>query len=152
MHEGPRDEELDRARNRLEAGWRWEQEDLAGLAAGIGHAALWGQWRDWLAEHTAAMGVDAEAIKRLAHYVTDDNLTSGWSQPRPGKIATGAPPRRIIEASALFDDESVVPQVRRACRAWRRRFSVSLRSRFPAPSAGWPTIIPGDRGWKTACE
>ena len=56
---GPSEQELTRARNRLEAGWRWEQEDAAGLAAGIGHAALWGDWRDWQTEHAAALAVDA---------------------------------------------------------------------------------------------
>jgi zinc protease len=77
---GPTPEEIQRARNRLEAGWRWEQEDVAGLAAGIGHAALWGDWRDWQREHAAALAVDAEAICRVAgRYLIERNLTVGWS-------------------------------------------------------------------------
>ena len=96
--QGPTTEELARARNRLEAGWRWEQEDLSGLAAGIGHAALWGDWRDWQAEHAAALPVDAAAIvKVVARYLSEDNLTAGWSLPRP---------RRGRAAAALAGDRS----------------------------------------------
>ena len=83
---GPTEEELNRARNRLEAGWRWEQEDLAGIAAGIGHAALWGDWRDWQAEHAAALRVDSAAIRAAAgRYLIETNLTAGWSLPRAYK-------------------------------------------------------------------
>ena len=78
---GPLEQELARARNRLEAGWRWEQEDLAGLAAGIGHAALWGNWRDWQTEHAATLAVDAAAIQRVARSLTDD--TSQAAGPSP---------------------------------------------------------------------
>ncbi len=63
---GPTPEELSRSRHRLEAAWRWEQEDLAGLAAGLGNAALWGDWRSWPAEHRAAMAVGAAEIRRVA--------------------------------------------------------------------------------------
>jgi zinc protease len=80
---GPTSQELARARSRLEAGWRWEQEDLAGLAAGIGHAALWGDWRDWQTEHAAALAVGGNAIRRVAaRYLSDGNLTVGWSIPK----------------------------------------------------------------------
>jgi zinc protease len=109
---GPLEQELARARNRLEAGWRWEQEDLAGLAAGIGHAALWGDWRDWQAEHAAALAVDAAAIQRVARSLTDDNLTSGWSQPRPGKVVAGTHTRRIIELDPHGADEDVTHHAR----------------------------------------
>ena len=96
--QGPTTEELVRARNRLEAGWRWEQEDLSGLAAGIGHASLWGNWRDWQAEHAAALQVDAAAIvKVIARYLSEANLTAGWSLPRP---------RRGRAAAALAGDRS----------------------------------------------
>ena len=88
IEHGPTPQELARARSRLEAGWRWEQEDLAGLAAGIGHAALWGDWRDWQAEHAAALAVDAAAIRRVAaRYLTEGNLTAGWSLPRQDLLA-----------------------------------------------------------------
>jgi zinc protease len=81
---GPSDEELFRARNRLEAGWRWDQEDLLGLASGIGQAALWGDWRDWPGEHAAALAVDGASIQRVAAaYLVVSNLTIGWSLPRP---------------------------------------------------------------------
>ena len=91
--QGPTAEELARARNRLEAGWRWEQEDLSGLAAGIGHAALWGDWRDWQAEHAAALAVDAAAIRQvIARYLVETNLTAGWSLPRPRRGRRGRSP------------------------------------------------------------
>ncbi len=79
----PAEDELARARHRLEAGWRWEQEDIAGLAAGIGHAALWGDWRDWLRDHTEALAADGAAVARAAgRYLAECNLTVGWSLPR----------------------------------------------------------------------
>ena len=53
---GPTPDELARSRCRLEAAWRWERDDLAALASGLGHAALWGDWRTWPAEHRAATG------------------------------------------------------------------------------------------------
>ncbi len=88
---GPSEQELTRARNRLEAGWRWEQEDVAGLAAGIGHAALWGDWRDWQAEHAAALAVDAQAIQRVAaSYLVETNLTVGWSLTRPRRSSASS--------------------------------------------------------------
>jgi zinc protease len=102
---GPTPEELARARNRLDAGWRWEQEDLSGLAAGIGHAALWGDWRDWQVEHAAALAVDAAAIRRVAgDYLGPENLTVGWSLPRPRKdrarVASSAPADPAIRPGA----------------------------------------------------
>jgi zinc protease len=87
--EGPTPAELQRSRNRLEAAWRWEQEDLAGLAGGLGLFALNGDWRSWQAEHRAAIGVQAEDIRRVAStYLTEGNLTAGWSLPRPGRSVT----------------------------------------------------------------
>ncbi|MDR3622811.1 MAG: pitrilysin family protein [Paludisphaera borealis] len=76
---GPAPEELARVRNRFEAGWRWDQEDLLALACGVGQAALWGDWRDWQAEHAAALAVDAAAVRRVASkYLVESNLTAGW--------------------------------------------------------------------------
>jgi zinc protease len=96
--EGPLAEELERSRHRLEAAWRWEQEDVAGLAAGLGHVALWDTWRAWQAEHRAALAVDADDIRRVVtNYLVDHSLTVGWSLPRPGRalnvIMPAAPPR-----------------------------------------------------------
>jgi zinc protease len=109
IEQGPREQELSRARNRLEAGWRWEQEDLAGLAAGIGHAALWGDWRDWQSEHAAALAVDAAAIQGAARYLMDDKLTSGWSQPRPraGRRAEASPARRTTQVDSRVEHDHV---------------------------------------------
>ena len=98
---GPTAEELVRSRHRLEAAWRWEQEDLAGLAAGLGHVALWDDWRAWQAEHRASLSVDADDIRRVASaYLNDSGLTVGWSLPREGRSVNvllpgeEAPPQR----------------------------------------------------------
>src|SRR5262249_5391750 len=58
--EGPTHAELLRSRRRLEAAWRWEQEDLTGLAAGLGQFALWDDWRAWQAEHRAELAVKSD--------------------------------------------------------------------------------------------
>jgi len=87
--EGPTAAELARSRNRLEAAWRWEQEDLAGLAAGLGQFALNGDWRAWQAEHRAALAVKADDIRRVAStYLGEANLTVGWSIPGPGRAVS----------------------------------------------------------------
>ena len=87
--EGPSAAELERSRNRLEAAWRWEQEDLAGLAGGLGLFALNGDWRAWQAEHRDALAVHAEDIRRVAStYLTESNTTVGWSIPRPSRSVT----------------------------------------------------------------
>ena len=82
--DGPTEAELARSRNRLEAAWRWEQEDLPGLAAGLGHVALWDDWRAWQASHRAALAIRAEDVRRVASmYLVEGGLTAGWSLPRP---------------------------------------------------------------------
>ncbi len=84
--QGPTAAELERSRNRLEAAWRWEQEDLAGLAAGLGQFALNGDWRSWQAEHRSALAVQADDVRRVAStYLTEGNLTVGWSVPKAGR-------------------------------------------------------------------
>lgn len=88
-NEGPLPEELARSRHRLEAAWRWEQEDLAGLAAGLGNVALWDDWRAWQAEHRAALAVETDDIRRVAStYLIESSLTVGWSLPRSGRAMT----------------------------------------------------------------
>ncbi len=127
---GPTAEELARARNRLEAGWRWEQEDVAGLAAGIGHAALWGNWRDWQAEHAAALAVDAEAIQRVAaRYLVETNLTAGWSLPRPRRSSN--PDVALLAGQALMSRSSGNGQV--ATSATDRAIGRSQKSASLAP-------------------
>jgi zinc protease len=80
---GPAPDELARSRRRLEAAWRWERDDPAALASALGHAALWGDWRSWLAEHQAALAVTARDIRRVAaSYLGEENLTCGWTWPR----------------------------------------------------------------------
>ncbi len=94
---GPSAEELARSRHRLEAAWRWEQEDLAGLASGLGHVALWDDWRAWQDEHRAAIAVEADDVRRvISTYLTDSNLTVGWSLPRPGRGVTVLLPTETI--------------------------------------------------------
>ena len=119
--DGPTDEDLLRARNRLEAGWRWDQEDLLGLASGIGQAALWGDWRDWPGEHAAAIAVDGASIQRVAAaYLATSNLTVGWSLPRPrqskaqrGTIATESDAPSVPETNPAVLDRKEVHQPRR---------------------------------------
>jgi zinc protease len=99
-NDGPTAEELVRSRHRLEAAWRWEQEDAAGLAAGLGQVALWDDWRAWQAEHRAAMAIEADDIRRVAStYLVENNLTAGWSLPRPGRGMTVLLPAEISPAT-----------------------------------------------------
>ena len=119
--EGPAPRELDRSRRRLEAAWRWEQEDLAGLASGLGQVALWDDWRAWQAQHRAALAVTAEDIRRVAStYLIDGGLTSGWSLPRPSRSMTVLLPS---ETRAAHPKPSVMP--------------------IPAPERPLPLAIPG---------
>lgn len=119
--EGPAPEELERSRRRLEAAWRWEQEDLAGLASGLGQVALWDGWRAWQAQHRAALAVDAEDIRRVAStYLVDGGLTTGWSLPRPSRSMTVLLPS---EARAAHPKPSATP--------------------VPAPERPIPLAIPG---------
>jgi len=111
---GPTDEEMSRVRNRFEAGWRWDQEDLLALASGVGEAALWGDWRDWQAEHAAALAVGPDDVRRAAaRYLVEGNLTAGWllrpddDAPAPVVATPEARPRaRPAKAPA---SEVVVP-------------------------------------------
>ncbi len=116
--EGPTREELVRSRCRLEAAWRWEQEDLAGLAAGLGQVALWQDWRAWQAEHRVALAVQADDVRRVAStYLVESNLTVGWSLPRPARSMTvlapsetlPSPPRPAAPRSAELPIELAIP-------------------------------------------
>ena len=130
--QGPTEQELTRARNRLEAGWRWEQEDVAGLAAGIGHAALWGHWRDWQAEHASALAVDAAAIRRVAaRYLVETNLTAGWSLPRPRRRPASA--EALVAGTASMSLASGKGQI--AARVLERGAERSKRPAIPAAAA-----------------
>jgi zinc protease len=80
---GPSAQELARSRRRLVAAWRWEQEDMTSLAAGLGNAAVWNDWQLWPAEHRAALAVTAADIRRVVGaYLVEANLTVGWTSPR----------------------------------------------------------------------
>ena len=130
--QGPTEQELTRARNRLEAGRRWEQEDVAGLAAGIGHAALWGDWRDWQAEHASALAVDAAAIRRVAaRYLVETNLTAGWWLPRPRRRP--APAEAPVAGTATMSLASRKGQI--AARVLERGAERSKPPAIPAPAA-----------------
>lgn len=84
--EGPTPEELLRSRRRLEAAWRWQQDDLPGLVGGLGVTALWGRWTDWLDAHRAALAVSADDIRRVASaYLAESRETVGWALPRSGR-------------------------------------------------------------------
>ncbi|MGP0062671.1 MAG: M16 family metallopeptidase [Isosphaeraceae bacterium] len=102
---GPTPDELSRSCHRLEAAWRWEQEELTSLAAGLGNSALWGDWREWPAEHQAAMAVGADEVRRAAaKYLIEDGLTVGWSLPRtdadPAESVTSELPLIPVEGPA----------------------------------------------------
>ncbi len=133
--QGPTDEELGRSRNRLESAWRWEQEDQAGLAAGLGQAALWGNWRTWQAERRGALAVSAEDIRRVASmYLVEDALTAGWCLPRssrsmaillPSEVRPNpAPPRPVT-----------IPEAQRPLGLTIPRGVPSLEGYLPARSA-----------------
>ncbi len=80
--EGPTRDELARVRTRLEAAWRWGQEDLTGLAVGLGQVALWDDWRAWPREHRASLAVSVEDAARVAsQYLVEQGLTIAWSIP-----------------------------------------------------------------------
>ncbi|RUL88788.1 M16 family metallopeptidase [Tautonia sociabilis] len=84
--EGPTPEELLRSRRRLEAAWRWQQDDLPGLAGGLGITSLWGRWTDWPEAHRAALDVSADDVRRVASsYLSLEGETVGWSLPRAGR-------------------------------------------------------------------
>ena len=100
-----------------------------GLAAGLGHVALWDDWRAWQAEHRAALAVEADDIRRVASTYLTDAEPDRRLVARPGPAgrstvllpAEAIPPRRPAPAA---------PPARRAPdRAWRSR---------PA-ARGWPT-------------
>jgi len=127
--DGPRPEELERSRRRLEAAWRWRRDDLPGLSAGLGLSGLWGRWTDWPANHRAALGVTAEEIQRVVStYFPESGLTAAWSLPRRGRSAeplwTGAgtedtttasqpsPGRsRILAEASTPDSDAVGPLI-----------------------------------------
>jgi zinc protease len=93
---GPSADELDRSRRRIKAAWRWEQEDLTNLAAGLGSAALWSDWRDWQSELRATLTVDAHDIKRVVDaYLIEPGLTVGWSLPAAGGEEAPATPGSV---------------------------------------------------------
>ena len=96
---GPTAEELARSKHRLEAAWRWEQEDLAGLASGLGSAALRGDWRTWQIDHRAAIAVEPDDIRRVAStYLVESGLTVGWSLPKPNREMTVLLPAETVPA------------------------------------------------------
>jgi zinc protease len=103
---GPTPEELARSRRRLEAGWRWEQDDLSSLATGLGHRALWGDWRSLQVEHRDAMAVTIDDVKRVAStYLVDSGLVVGWSLPQAARgislpsSSPVEPPREVTPPS-----------------------------------------------------
>jgi zinc protease len=98
--QGPTAEELARVRTRLEVAWRWGQEDLAGLAVGLGQVALWDDWRAWPREHRSSLAVTADDARRVAsRYLVEDGLTLAWSVPAPATTNGHVPLRRPTRRS-----------------------------------------------------
>ena len=97
--DGPTSEELLRSKHRLDAAWRWEQEDLAGLAAGLAAAALRDDWRTWQTEYRAAVAIDSDDIRRVVStYLVESGLTVGWSLPKPDREMTVLLPADLVLA------------------------------------------------------
>ena len=128
-------EELARARSRLEAGWRWEQEDLAG--PGRGHrpcralgrlARLAGRAprRPW-----PSTPPPSAAWPRA--YLTRGNLTVGWSLPRLARSVTriGRHPGR--QAKAVPDPDR--GECRRCEPDGPRAGRSRIRTKSPAAAA-----------------
>jgi zinc protease len=142
---GPTAEELERVRNRLISGWRWEREDLTALAAGIGQAALWGDWRDLQAEHAATLAVDASSVRAAAaRYLVEDNLTAGWSLPhrRRGHLIEPLP---VQPASPSIDTRAPGPANGRAIPAppSAQPPACSLQD-AETEIPGWPGLLVGN--------
>ena len=152
--DGPTDEELARSRRRLEAAWRWEHEDLTSLAAGLGTAALWDDWRAWQAEHRAALAVNGDEIRRVvaAHFV-ESNLTVGWSLPRtPSEqvLTTVSPVESFVPELAALP--ALVPQHGTAVNTGGRATTGNGRSpgRAGADSLDSSTTSRNAWSWTTA--
>ncbi len=130
--EGPTPEELARSRHRLEAAWRWEQEDLGGLASGLGQVALWDDWRAWQAEHRAALAVQADDIRRVASsYLQRERLDRRLVPAAPDARAAPSCCRSACRMSWTRPDPP--PRPRPTGRSpWRSR----------RPPRGWPITDP----------
>ena len=96
---GPTPGEIDRARRRIDASRRWEGQDPMNLAAAVGSAALWGDWRAWRHEYHAALAVTAEDVARVAaRHLVDSNLTVGWSR-RPDRRRSPSTGHALVMAA-----------------------------------------------------
>jgi zinc protease len=127
--EGPSPEELLRSRHRLEAAWRWQQDDLTGLAGGLGVTALWGRWTDWPEEHRAALGVSAEDVRRVASaYLGEASSTVGWSLPRNGRATVSLMPSTVAE---VIPQPPISPA---------RTTAASLAKATASPGSSAPTL------------
>ena len=127
------------SRHRLEAAWRWEQEDLAGLAAGLGNVALWDDWRHWQGrDHRSAPAVEPDDIRRVASiYLAEPGLTVGWSLPRPARDITV-----LLPGDLGPNGSSSRPPAPPALAPDR---PIGLRS--AAGSRSWRSIGRGGRSW-----
>lgn len=98
---GPTRGEIDRARRRLDASRRWERQDPMNLAAAVGSAALWGDFRAWQRDYHAALAVTADDVARAAaRHLVDSNLTIGWSRRPDRRRSPIAVPALILKASS----------------------------------------------------
>ena len=133
------------------------------------HAALWGDWRDWLAEVASALVVDAPAIERVAdRYLIETNLTAGWSLSCPRRWP-GSEAALVTETASMSlassKDQIAARVVERGAERSKRpatpaaapapapanRFLACPRSRFPAVSRGWSITVPGGCGSRMDC-
>ena len=105
---GPTPEEIERSRTRLAAAWRWDREDLSGLAAGLGEVALWEDWRAWNEHRRISLAVEAPDVQLVAStFLNDSNLTLGWSVPSHPSLNEA--PGEAVSARRASRELSTIP-------------------------------------------
>lgn len=127
--DGPSDAELARCRTRLDAAWRWLQDDPTALSSALGASALWGDWRTWPNQHRAALAATPLDIHRVTEtYLKADRSTAVWSIPgaRPASARPSTEPALPLPRAvpAVVAPRIVPPRPPASLRDFRPRRSV----------------------------